>query len=100
MGVWTKKLGNNEHALFVFNRHSSRLNNVAVSLSQLDMNTNCAVRDIWARKDRAPVKGTWHSGPLGAYDSVFIRLKSIAAPDFAASINSGHGGARANVEFV
>jgi len=94
--VWTKKLGHDEHAIFVFNRRSSRLNNVAVSLSQLDLHSTCTVRDIWARKDRSPVQGTWHSGPLGAYDSVFVRLKSATSVDglvyFEESI--------ANVEFV
>jgi len=73
--VWTKKLGNDEHAVLAFNRESSKLQGVTVSLSQLGERGTCAVRDIWARKDLSSAHGTWHSGPLEAYDSVFLRLK-------------------------
>jgi alpha-galactosidase len=86
--VWTKKLGNDEHAIFVFNRHSSKIGNVAVPLSQLGLRSTCTVRDIWARKDRSPVKDTWHTGPLDAYDSVFIRLKSGDAPSVTSISNA------------
>jgi alpha-galactosidase len=63
-------------AVLAINNSPQPLASYPVSLAALDFYGRVAVRDVWARGDRAPVAGGTLELTVGAYDSEFLVLKA------------------------
>ncbi len=72
--VWAKKLDGGAQAVVLFNRGQADAT-VAVSWQELGLpyDAELKVRDLWAKKDLAPVKGTF-SATVPSHDVLMIKV--------------------------
>jgi alpha-galactosidase len=84
--LWAKKLPGGVQAILVINSGPAAVGSMDLLLGDLglDAEKRYAVRDIWAKTDLLEVaSGSWKTGDISAYDSVFVRFTPVEIDDRA-----------------